>query len=53
MADVRSSAGAVGLMQLMPATAERVAQRLRPTEALHRSLQDPETNIALGTAICA
>ncbi len=49
-ADARSSAGALGLMQLMPATAQMVAGktglRLRDTS----TITDPATNIRLGTA---
>lgn len=47
--DIRSSARAVGLMQLMPATARRYATRLkmRYTAA---SLRNPEWNIRVGTA---
>jgi len=49
MRDVRSRAGAIGLMQLMPATGRRVANELRlPYEGLS-TLTDPEANIKLGT----
>lgn len=44
--DVQSSAGAVGLTQLMSTTAADVAQRLKVKEY---SLTDPETNINFGT----
>jgi soluble lytic murein transglycosylase len=49
IADVKSSAGAVGLMQLMPATARWVAQKVglknyRPTQTAN-----VETNLNLGT----
>jgi soluble lytic murein transglycosylase len=48
MHDVRSSAGALGLMQLMPATAREVARGvgLRITE---RDLLIPDINISLGS----
>ena len=45
-----SYAGARGLMQLMPATARRVARRLRLRYSKHRLLNDPEFNLAIGTA---
>ncbi len=49
---IRSSAGAVGLMQLLPSTAQEVARAegLRYTPA---SLEDPEINVRLGTAFLA
>jgi soluble lytic murein transglycosylase len=47
--DARSSAGARGLMQLMPATARTVARRLgMPSYARHH-VTSVETNINLGT----
>lgn len=46
VADARSSRGAVGLMQLMPDTADWIAEQ-QGTQV--RSLQDPEENIRLGT----
>ena len=45
-ADVISSAGAIGLTQLMSPTAGEIAQKLRIKEY---SLTDPETNIMFGT----
>jgi len=48
IADIRSSAGAVGLMQLMPATASDVARR-RGEKDWDGDLTDPELNIAFGT----
>jgi len=49
MRDVRSRAGAIGLMQLMPATGRQVATELRlPFNGL-ATLTDPEANIRLGT----
>ena len=50
--DVRSSSGAVGLMQLMPATARQVATSLGLTYA-SRMLTDPESNVRMGTAYFA
>lgn len=48
-ASVQSSAGAVGLMQLMPATARQVATRVLKQPAPRKSqLTDPGTNIELG-----
>ena len=49
---IRSSAGAVGLMQLMPGTGREVAmaEGLRYSPAL---LEDPEMNVRLGTAFLA
>ncbi len=49
MPDVSSSAGALGLMQLMPATGRQVARRARIRYVNRMSLLDPETNITLGT----
>lgn len=47
--DARSSAGAMGLMQLMPATAKRVARKLEMPYSGTRDLLQPETNIRLGS----
>lgn len=44
-----SSAGAVGLMQLMPATAHEVAARLDHPPPSRAELVDPATNIRLGS----
>ena len=49
MRDVRSSAGAIGMMQLMPATGRSVAKALRLRYAGLKTLTDPESNIRLGT----
>ena len=45
----RSSADARGLMQLLPSTAERIAQRLGQPSPVGQ-LYDPDTNITLGVA---
>lgn len=53
VADSRSGSGAVGLMQILPSTAEWVAaQEDRPSPP-PRDLEDPETNIAYGTHLLA
>lgn len=49
MPDIASGAGAVGLMQLMPATGRETARRHGIRYTGYASLMDPETNIALGT----
>jgi len=46
-----SSAGAYGLMQLMPGTAQSTARSLGMTSPDQRGLIDPATNIALGAAV--
>jgi len=48
--DIRSSAGAMGLMQLMPVTARQTANKIKYKYKNSKDLYDPETNIALGTA---
>lgn len=48
IADIRSPAGAMGLMQLMPNTAKEVA-RLKGEKNWRGDLTDPVTNIAFGT----
>ncbi len=52
---VRSYAGAVGLMQLMPATARYVSRKLlkRKKNPRRKDLITPETNIELGTTYLA
>jgi soluble lytic murein transglycosylase len=49
MSDVRSSAGAVGVMQLMPATGRQTAQEIKLPYAGMITLVDPGSNIRLGT----
>jgi soluble lytic murein transglycosylase len=44
-----STAGARGLLQLMPATAQDVAARLSQFDIGHEQLHDPPLSIALGT----
>ena len=50
MRDVRSSAGAVGVMQLMPRTGRMVAQQINLPYAGLDTLTDPDSNIRLGTS---
>lgn len=45
-----SPAGAMGLMQLMPATAQEVARKIKAPYAPQRLIQDPVYNLRLGTA---
>lgn len=52
VADIRSSAGAVGLMQLMPATARREARQLQLTYS-RKLLTEPEANVRMGTSYLA
>ncbi len=49
MRDVRSHAGAIGLMQLMPATGRDVAKDIKLPYSGLATLVDPESNIRLGT----
>ena len=46
--DARSGAGAVGLVQLIPPTAERLAQVLGAPGAAARELERPEVSVPLG-----
>jgi len=50
MADARSSAGALGLMQLMPATARETARGIGFKLNSSRELYEPRANITLGSA---
>jgi soluble lytic murein transglycosylase len=53
MPDVSSSAGAIGLMQLMPLTGAETARKANIRYKGRHSLVQPETNIALGTRYLA
>ncbi|WP_342131732.1 lytic transglycosylase domain-containing protein [Hydrogenophaga sp. OTU3427] len=48
-----SPKGAIGLMQVMPATAKRFGVTARPGQSVERQLRDPETNIRAGTRYLA
>jgi len=50
MRDVRSRAGAIGLMQLMPATGRMVASNIQLPYSGVQTLTNPESNIRLGTS---
>ena len=50
MPDAKSSSGALGVMQLMPATAQHTADRYGIPYRGSEQLIDPLTNISLGTA---
>jgi soluble lytic murein transglycosylase len=50
MDDAVSPAGAIGLMQIMPATGKRVAEKIGLEGFTASSLQDPEVNVTIGTA---
>jgi len=49
MRDIRSGAGAIGLMQLMPETGRRAARDLQHPYAGWDTLVDPQANIRLGS----
>jgi soluble lytic murein transglycosylase len=51
--DARSPAGAVGLVQLLPATAERLARLLGVADPGARGLEDPAVSLPLGAAYLA
>jgi soluble lytic murein transglycosylase len=53
MPDVRSGAGAVGLMQLMPGTGRMVARQIKLPYSGINTLTDPDSNIRLGTSYLA
>jgi soluble lytic murein transglycosylase len=50
MYDAVSPAGAVGLMQIMPATGKRVAKKIGLEGFSVESLRDPAVNVTIGTA---
>ena len=47
--DIRSSANAVGLMQLLPETAEKLARSVGPQGFREELLEVPDVNVHLGT----
>lgn len=49
MRDIRSSAGAIGVMQLMPATGRSTAKEIKHPYQGRNTLIDPDSNIRLGT----
>jgi soluble lytic murein transglycosylase len=49
MPDARSSSGALGVMQLMPATARHVAGKVGVSYSNNSNLTEPELNIRLGS----
>jgi soluble lytic murein transglycosylase len=49
MTDIRSIAGAVGVMQLMPETGRRTASEMKLPYGGVTTLTDPDSNIQLGT----
>jgi soluble lytic murein transglycosylase len=51
--EAQSSAGARGLMQLMPGTAQKEAKELGLTYALSKLTEDPGFNVALGASYLA
>lgn len=53
MPDAASPAGAIGLMQIMPATGRRVAEKMGMDGFSVESLRDPDMNVTIGTAYLA
>jgi len=53
MPDVRSSAGAIGVMQLMPSTGRSTAKEIKHPYNGRTTLTDPDSNIRLGTRYLA
>lgn len=49
-ADIRSPAGAVGLMQVLPSTGRDLARRLGPKGFREEDLEVPDVNLHLGSA---
>lgn len=47
--NIKSSSGAMGLMQLMESTAKEIAEKLNVEYTTKEMLYEPETNIMLGT----
>jgi len=52
-ADIQSSAGAVGLMQLMPQTAKYIGRKIGIKKTPKSVLTEPKSNIELGSAYLA
>ncbi|MDR2395887.1 MAG: lytic transglycosylase domain-containing protein [Endomicrobium sp.] len=46
--DAMSTRGAVGLMQIMPKTAQEISNQLKVSNFSNNSLKDPEINIMFG-----
>jgi soluble lytic murein transglycosylase len=49
MRDIRSSAGAIGLMQILPETGRRMAREMKQPYSGRATLTDSASNIRLGT----
>lgn len=49
MGGARSSAGAQGLMQVMPATARWIAKQMGLDRNAHKGIYEPDTNLRFGT----